>query len=38
VLGWGVAGMSALIAARVIAQFNPETWAWSRLADQRARA
>ena len=38
VLGWGVAGMSALIAARVIAQFNPETWAWSKLADQRARA
>lgn len=37
--GWVVAGTSFLIAARVLAHFNPETWAWSRVADhQRARA
>ena len=37
--GWVVAGASFLIAARVIAQFRPEKWAWSQVADhQRARA
>ena len=37
--GWMVAGASFLIAARVIAHFKPETWAWSQVADhQRARA
>lgn len=37
--GWLVAGISFLIAARVIAQFNPDRWSWSRVADhQRAEA
>jgi len=34
-LGWMVAGTSFLIAARVVAQIKPETWAWSRAADQQ---
>lgn len=39
VLGWMVAGLSFLIAARVLAQIRPETWAWSREAErQRAEA
>lgn len=38
-LGWAVAGASFLIASRVVAQIKPETWAWSRAADQqRSRA
>ncbi|HMT04484.1 MAG: phosphatase PAP2 family protein [Solirubrobacterales bacterium] len=39
VLGWMVAGVSFLIAARVLAELKPETWAWSRDAErQRAEA
>lgn len=39
VLGWMVAGLSFLIASRVIAEIKPETWAWSREAErQRAEA
>ena len=34
-LGWMVAGASFLIAARVIAHFKPEVWAWSRVADHQ---
>jgi len=35
VLGWMVAGLSFLIATRVIAEIKPETWAWSRGADEQ---
>lgn len=34
-LGWMVAGLSLLIASRVVAQIRPGTWAWSRTADQQ---
>ena len=34
-LGWMVAGLSFLIATRVVAQIKPETWAWSRAADEQ---
>lgn len=34
-LGWTVAGCSFLIASRVVAQIRPETWAWSRAAEQQ---
>ncbi|MBK5110154.1 MAG: phosphatase PAP2 family protein [Thermoleophilia bacterium] len=38
-LGWMVAGLSFLIASRVIAEIKPETWSWTRPADrQGARA
>lgn len=35
VLGWMVAGLSFLIASRVLAELKPETWAWSREAGQQ---
>ena len=35
VLGWGVAGLSFLIGSRVLAEIKPETWAWSREAEQQ---
>ncbi|MGA7398174.1 MAG: phosphatase PAP2 family protein, partial [Solirubrobacterales bacterium] len=34
-LGWLVAGCAFLIASRVVAQIRPETWAWSRAAQQQ---
>jgi len=38
-LGWMVAGLSLLIATRVVAQIRPETWAWSRFEnEQRSEA
>lgn len=39
VLGWMVAAISFLVASRVLAEFKPESWAWSReAARQRAGA
>lgn len=36
--GWTVAAGAFLIAARVLAQIKPESWAWSQVADhQRVR-
>lgn len=35
VLGWLVAGLSFLIASRVLAEIKPETWAWSRGAKRQ---
>jgi len=34
-LGWMVAVLSFLIASRVLAEIKPETWAWSREAEQQ---
>ncbi|MGK2956497.1 MAG: phosphatase PAP2 family protein [Solirubrobacterales bacterium] len=34
-LGWMVAAASFLIASRIVAQIKPETWAWSRAADEQ---
>ena len=35
-LGWMVAGLSLLIAARVVAQIKPGSWGWSRAADEQS--
>jgi len=35
VLGWMVAGIAFLIAARIVAQIKPETWAWSRVGNEQ---
>lgn len=38
VLGWGVAGASALVAQRLLARVRPEVWAWRSSVPQEAEA
>lgn len=35
VLGWMVAGISFLVASRVLAEFKPEAWSWGREAERQ---
>ncbi len=38
VLGWAVAGTSALLAARLLARARPEAWSWRARSPQEAEA